>query len=99
MPTDPTPSPVLNLDALRKYIDREARLWGSLVRQRRKLCGLTLAELGGMTGTAPQTVHKVERGEIAARDHLRIALAVALRCEVADLFPVPKLQTILGEVA
>lgn len=94
-----TALPVITQAQLRLFLKREARHWGSNVRLRRLELGLTLDELAGMADTTPQTVFKVERGEIVARDNLRLALAFALGRESADLFPLPRRDVILAEVA
>lgn len=94
-----TALPVITQAQLRLFLKREARHWGSNVRLRRLELGLTLDELAGMADTTPQTVFKVERGEIVARDNLRLALAFALGRESADLFPLPRREVILAEVA
>lgn len=89
----------LSAAALRKFMLREARVWGANCRARRKSLNLTLQDVADRAFTNPQTVFKVERGEIIPRDHLRIALAFALFCETDDLFPMPKRAAILKEVA
>lgn len=78
---------------------REARVWGTAVKARRKHLGMTLEDVAGAAGTTPQTVHKVETGEIVARDHLRLGIAFALACEPAELFPVPTRAAIMRDVA
>lgn len=90
-------APLINRDRLRAYVDREARVWGHLVKSRRQRFGLTLEQVAGLADTTPQTVFKVERGQITPRDDLRISLAMALSCEVGDLFPMPDRATVLRE--
>jgi len=46
-------------------------------------------ELAGLVGVPIQTISKVERGDIVARDYLKLALALRLACEVDDLFGWP----------
>jgi DNA-binding XRE family transcriptional regulator len=82
-------APLVDPDRLRAYVDREARHWGGRVRQRREDLGFSLAQCAGLAGSTPQTLHKIESGEITPRDHLRIALAFALSTEVDRLFPYP----------
>lgn len=95
---DEQPVALVDKDALRRYMDRESRYWGSLVRARRKTLKLTLAHVAALADTTQQTVHKVERGIITPRDELRIALAIALRTEVAALFPMADNETLRREV-
>jgi transcriptional regulator with XRE-family HTH domain len=92
-------SPVVDPERLKAYVDREARHWGGRVRQRREDLGYTLARLAALTGTTAQTINKIETGEITPRDHLRIALAFALATEIDRLFPLPKREVILRELA
>lgn len=94
-----TPHPIITQDQLRRFLKREARHWGSNVRLRRKELGLTLDQVATLADTTAQTVFKVERGQIVARDNLRMALAFALAQEVNDLFPLPRRDVILAEVA
>lgn len=90
-----TPTP----DALRRFMLREARVWGVHVKSRRKSLGLTLEQLASLAGTTPQTIYKVEAGEIVARDHLRLSIAFALGCEADELFPTPTRAAVLRDVA
>lgn len=94
-----TPVALVDKDRLKSYMDRESRFWGSLVTARRKTLRMTLAEVALLANTSPQTVFKIERGQITPRDELRIALAIALRTEVAALFPIADNATLRREVA
>lgn len=91
--------PVISQDAVRRFLRGEARHWGKAVRDRRSELKLTLDQVAVMAGTTPQTVFKVEKGQIIARDNLRIALAFALGSEPSDLFPMPTRNVIWAEVA
>lgn len=77
----------VTLDRLRALTEQHAKTCGELVRARRKALGLTLEQTSPIVGVPVQTLSKIERGQIVARDYLRAALAVALVCEVSDLFP------------
>lgn len=90
---------VVDRQKLRSWMERESRSWGQLVLARRKTLHWTLATVAARADTTPQTVHKVERGEIVPRDDLRLALAMALMTEVGDLFPQPDHATVSKEVA
>lgn len=88
-------APLLDTEALRSYLRTTwVRECGQRVRARRKLFDWSLVKLSGLTGIPYQTIHKIEVGEIVAGDHLRLALAQALGCEVADLFPLPTKQRV-----
>lgn len=93
------PQPLMDPEKVKAFLKREARHWGTACRSRRGALHLTLEQVAVMAGTSPQTVFKVERGEIIARDSVRIGLAFALSCEVEDLFPFPKRNVILAEAA
>lgn len=95
----PDIAPVITQDQLRRFLKREARHWGSNLRHRRLELKLTLDQVAALADTTPQTVFKVERGEIVARDNLRLALAFAVGREVGDLFPLPKRAVIIAEAA
>lgn len=91
--------PVIDLDQLRAYLDRESRMWGMLVRSRREMLGFTLEQVATLAGTTVPTLFKIEKGKIQPRDHLRVALAFALQTEVLHLFPIPDRKTIVAELA
>lgn len=92
-------TPTLDAEVLRRYVKREARIWGTRVKARRKSLGLTLEQVADLAFTTPQTIFKIEAGEIVARDHQRIALAFALACEPDELFALPTRAAVLREVA
>lgn len=89
----------LDAETLRRYINREARINGIRVKSRRKALDLTLEQTADLAFTTPQTVFKIEEGQIVARDHVRLALAFALGCEVDELFPNPTRAAVIREVA
>lgn len=96
----PVPTaPTLSQAAFRRYMNREARVWGARVHARRTHLGWSLDKAAKLAFSSPQTLSKVERGEIVARDHLRLAIAFALMCEPAELFPLPSRQAVLKDVA
>lgn len=79
----------LDLDLLRAYAANQRAAWGRLVRRRREELGLTLAQVAELTNRAvrPQTLHKIEKGEIEPREYMKLAVAIALVSEVDVLFP------------
>lgn len=95
----PTTKTVVDGDYLRRFVAREARVWGARVQSRRKQLGLTLEQVAAKAWTTPQTIHKIETGEIVARDHVRYAVAFALCCEPDDLFTMPTRAAVMREVA
>lgn len=92
-------APVVNPDRLRHLMRNEARMWGRLVRARRDTLGLTLEQLAALAATTPQTIHKIEKGTLTPRDHVRIALACALGTNVDELFPMPDRSIVMREAA
>jgi transcriptional regulator with XRE-family HTH domain len=59
---------------------------GSLIRDRRKALGLTLAGLGGRLGCSHVAVHYWERGNNMPGNHLVVPLCKALGITLNDLF-------------
>jgi DNA-binding XRE family transcriptional regulator len=91
--------PTLTADSFRRFMLREARVWGGRVKERRKSLGLTLEQLAELAFTTPQTIHKVEQGQIVPRDHLRLSIAFALAREPEELFPLPSRAAVLREAS
>jgi DNA-binding XRE family transcriptional regulator len=91
-------TPLIDPDALKAYLEREARHWGGRVRQRREDLGLTLEQVATLAGTTTQTIFKIEKGEISPRDHVRVGLAWALSTEVDRLFPLPSRAVMAKEL-
>lgn len=91
-------SPVVAADDLRRYVAREARVMGARVKSRRQSLKLTLEQVALLADSTAQTVYKVEQGEIVARDHLRLGIAFALRCEPHELFALPSRAAVLKEI-
>lgn len=63
--------------------------WGRLIRDRRKSIGLSQNRLAQKCGLDRQRIWRIELGEIATADHIRIAIAAALDTKVERLFPYP----------
>ena len=81
----------VNLERLREVFGAQAKVWGRLVRDRRRSLGLTQQQFADLIRRdfPIQTVSKIERGEIAPRDYLRAAIALRLGQSIDDLFPYP----------
>lgn len=85
--------PVVNAATLRRAFEMLAKeRWGSrldaVIRSRQ----LRSADLAALADTTPQTIDKIRSGDIVPRDYLRFAIAMALGCEVDDIFPMPTRQ-------
>lgn len=85
--------------ALRSYVSREARVWGGRVQSRRKAIKLSLEDVAELAHTSKQTISRIEHGDLVPRDYMRLAIAFALQCEPAELFPLPTRQAVLRDVA
>lgn len=46
-------------------------------------------QLADLAGTTEPTIMRIEAGTLNPRDHLRIAIADALRCEVGEIWSYP----------
>jgi transcriptional regulator with XRE-family HTH domain len=94
------PDPTDRVILIRRFVETERRrVWGPRCRARRKELGLSLEVVAGMCGVSPQTIHKVETGEITPREHLRYALALALMVEPDALFPAPSAADLRSAIA
>lgn len=99
MPDPTPPTALIDPDRLRHLMKNESRTWGKLVRARRDALGFTLDQVARLSGTTPQTLHKIEKGQIAPRDAVRIAIACALGTDVHSLFPMPDRAFVMREAA
>lgn len=59
---------------------------GNRVRQCRRECGLTQAELGARAEVSRQTIIAIEQGDYSPSVFLALRLAAALGCSVDHLF-------------
>lgn len=80
---------------LRALVDDWASECGQRVKVRREALNLTQLHLARMIGATTQTVSKIENGEVLPRDRVKVALAVALMCDVADVYPHPDRRLVL----
>ena len=63
------------------------------LEQRRVALGYSRERLGAAAGgVSSATVWRIERGLVTPHHTTRLALARALRCEVADIFPDRRLE-------
>lgn len=81
----------MDIGGIRRHVTDLSAEWGNRVRSRRESFEWTQADLArALDGEITvQAISKIERGELRPRDYLKIALAIALCCEVEDLFPMP----------
>lgn len=82
----------LDTDALKSTLANDSR-WahqcGARVAARRNALGLSVRYVADYIGTTVQYVHMIEAGKRVPADHLRLALAHALACDISDLYPLP----------
>lgn len=62
------------------------RRWGRTLAARRKQLELSQQSLAKVAGVKQQTISVIERGLRSPTDHVRIALAKALQCQVEEIF-------------
>lgn len=58
------------------------------LERERQLRGLSREELAALAGLSPRTIYALEVEEVRAQRATRRVLALALDCNVAELFPV-----------
>jgi len=86
----PTPQePRFDPTLLRDITDEWIAHCGVRVQRRREAFGLHRRELAELVNSSEPTIIRIEAGTLNPRDHLRIAIAGVLRCEVAELWPYP----------
>lgn len=66
------------------------RTWGERIRQRRGEMSQT--ELARRIGRTQGTVSRIELGSVSLTDELKLRLAHALDCSVAELFDWPSTE-------
>jgi len=66
------------------------KIFGDLVRKRRKVIGLSQEDLGFECGLHRTYIGSIERGETNLSLENMAVLAITLRCEVRDLIPTLK---------
>lgn len=64
-----------------------AKACGERVRQRRESLKFSRAQVARSADTSEMTVFRTEEGSLVPRDYLRMAMAMALFCEVEELWP------------
>lgn len=76
-----------DMEALRDYMRSEwTKQAGERLSARLRFLGLDMHQLASMTGVSWQTIRRVELGEVAPRDYLRVAIASSLGCKVSDIW-------------
>lgn len=84
----PTPQ-FFDLDDVRRLVSKWSIDCGARVTRRRTDLGWDRQQLASIVGTTEATVHRIESGKLNPRDHLKLAIAAALQCEAADIWPYP----------
>jgi DNA-binding XRE family transcriptional regulator len=82
-------------------IERLVQRWitesGERVAARRIELDMKRSGLARKAKTTEATIHRIEHGAIAPRDHLKIAIAQALQCQPGELWPPIEIE--VSEVA
>lgn len=63
------------------------RNWGKRLAEHRTEAGMSAADLAAAVGVSRTHIYKLEAGDHAPSDALRVQLAAALSTTVTDLFP------------
>lgn len=82
-----TPQPLLDREALDELLLEWAVRSGERVKARRAELKLTQAQVARLADTSPETVCRVELGQLTPRENLKLSLAYALMAEVVTLWP------------
>lgn len=99
-PTTKGLSPCLDPEAVREHLnERLPAAWGARVDERMTSIGMNNAQLAVLSGTTPQTISKVRKGELVPRDYLRVMIAAALGTTTDHLFRMPDLKEIEASIA
>ncbi len=88
-PRPPRVAPRLDPEVLDDITKEWVVQCGMRVRARRDLLKLHARELADLAGVSEPTIIRIEAGSLNPRDGIRIAIAAALRCEVAELWEYP----------
>lgn len=89
-PTTAGLSAVVNAHDIRKAFDQLAKeRWGSRLDAVMGARKMRNAQLAVLADTTPQTIAKVRQGLIVPKEYLRYSIAMALGCDVPDIFPLP----------
>jgi DNA-binding XRE family transcriptional regulator len=85
--TTPERPPLLDERRLRAVTLDWRLQCGSRLRARREALNWRQDHLAQLVGVRPTAISKFELGIVAPRDSIRYAIACALLCEVADIWP------------
>lgn len=83
----PETTALLDREALDQLLLEWAVQSGERMRKRRGELKLTQLQVGRLADTTPETVCRVELGQLTPRENLKLSLAFALLTEVAAIWP------------
>jgi transcriptional regulator with XRE-family HTH domain len=72
-----------------------AAIWGSSLCSRRKVLGLSRAQLARCADMTPQAIWMFETGQRIPLDRTKVVLARALGTTPGDLFPWPPMEDLV----
>lgn len=78
--------PLLDEKRLAMAMDDWSRQCGRRLQARRKALGWNQTKLAELAGVTTPSISKFELGIVVPRDSVRLAVACALLCEVADIW-------------
>lgn len=90
---------LLDQEAVAEVVREWAVQSGERVRDRRKALGFTQVELGTMAATTPETICRIELGQLQPREPLKLAIAYALMLEVEEIWPAVRRQALRDRAA
>lgn len=79
-------APILDAEVVEELVAEWSIEVGRRIRKRRKELGFTLATVSTLSGLSRQTIHRAEYDATSVRDEARHRIAIALACEVAELW-------------
>lgn len=84
---------------LRTYMRARAINAGAVIAAKRAEQQIRPTVFAALLGVPLQTLHKIEKGQMVPRDHLKAAIALALDVDLDELYGWPSNAEILRAVA
>lgn len=85
--TDERKPPLLDEERLRRFVLRWRSQCGQELLRRRQQRKWSQKQLADLVGVRETSISRFEMGLQTPRDSVRVAIAVALNCEVNDIWP------------
>ncbi len=85
-----SPEPVISITTARTLVAEWATECGERLRARRTALGWDRRLLADRVGVSEATIVRIEQGLLNPRDHLKLAVAAALRVDAAAIWSLPR---------